>query len=260
MGRELNLGRYSLRDPAKSQEIRVGSFYRKQKANKTHDNTEALDTVDAVDDWGHRSKRFASESSQSVAERNVRDSLISDPSTSFESSNADASSFGFTDNSTSSAQIYQHGYHAAQEDSLSSRSPGLEKTQMTSAKLIIDTQGAENTQILQATENTHESYCVKLNPDDYSAHSASNCSHNFLGSLYEDNCELSNPSDTNLSFARNPRKKVYPKRLPYKKIMSHVVFVMSGIENPRRAILRDMAIAMGAKYSAKWNKDCTHLL
>lgn len=59
---------------------------------------------------------------------------------------------------------------------------------------------------------------------------------------------------------RQMRKKIYPKQLPYNQIMSGVIFVMSGIANPRRCRLRDLAIAMGAKYQAKWNRFCTHLM
>ena len=42
--------------------------------------------------------------------------------------------------------------------------------------------------------------------------------------------------------------------------MSHVVFVMSGYENPFRSEFRDKAVSMGAKYSSNWDANCTHLM
>lgn len=59
---------------------------------------------------------------------------------------------------------------------------------------------------------------------------------------------------------RTKRKKTYPKQVEYDKIMKGIVFVMSGFENPRRSRIRDMALSMGAKYQAKWNRFCTHLM
>ena len=66
--------------------------------------------------------------------------------------------------------------------------------------------------------------------------------------------------DQDLNAFSTDRRKIYPKTLPYDKIMSHVVFVMSGFENPRRGNIRDLACDMGAKYQARWSKDCTHLM
>ena len=69
-----------------------------------------------------------------------------------------------------------------------------------------------------------------------------------------------------------------PKRTPSKKesdaeeevdtgpqkdftdLMEHVVFVLSGFENPLRSELRDKAREMGASYSWNWTDDCTHLM
>lgn len=250
MGPQLDLGRYSFRDPSKSQEIRVGSFYRRRKANQSNQNSNSFDAIDGSEDWSHKSKRIALDRSQLTSRNHARDSLSSD-SNSFESSNGDAPGLALTDVSGESTQLYHQSCQSAQT-SLMNTTLDLEKTQTTSDRLLIDT---------QITESTHESLCVDLNPDDYSAQSAAGIVPNPQSPIYfGQHCELSNTSDTNLSFARNSRKKVYPKRLPYENIMSHVVFVMSGFENPRRAILRDMAIAMGAKYSARWNKNCTHLL
>lgn len=44
-------------------------------------------------------------------------------------------------------------------------------------------------------------------------------------------------------------------------LMTDVVYVMSGYQNPRRGQLRDKMTAMGAKYKPDWDKKtCTHLM
>ncbi|XP_047997826.1 DNA repair protein XRCC1 [Leguminivora glycinivorella] len=43
-------------------------------------------------------------------------------------------------------------------------------------------------------------------------------------------------------------------------LMSGVVFALSGYENPRRARLRDSAVAMGARFERDWSPACTHLI
>ncbi|EGD76679.1 hypothetical protein PTSG_12674 [Salpingoeca rosetta] len=44
------------------------------------------------------------------------------------------------------------------------------------------------------------------------------------------------------------------------KILSGVVFVLSGFQNPFRAELRDKGLAMGASYRPDWSRSCTHLI
>lgn len=46
----------------------------------------------------------------------------------------------------------------------------------------------------------------------------------------------------------------------FSSLMSHVVFVLSGFENPFRTELREKAMAMGAQYAPNWNHNCTHLM
>lgn len=60
--------------------------------------------------------------------------------------------------------------------------------------------------------------------------------------------------------SKQTRKKIYPKDRPYKEILDGVVFVLSGYANPKRRRIKDLAIAMGAKYQIKWNDQCTHLI
>lgn len=57
--------------------------------------------------------------------------------------------------------------------------------------------------------------------------------------------------------AKRPR---IPKNVPFSKIMSKVVFMLSGFVNPNRSNLRDKAIQMGARYKANWDSSCTHLM
>ncbi|KAI5638179.1 twin BRCT domain-containing protein [Phthorimaea operculella] len=44
------------------------------------------------------------------------------------------------------------------------------------------------------------------------------------------------------------------------ELLRDVVFVLSGYENPRRAAVRDAALAMGAQFQRDWNSRCTHLI
>ncbi|XP_057690960.1 DNA repair protein XRCC1 [Corythoichthys intestinalis] len=51
-----------------------------------------------------------------------------------------------------------------------------------------------------------------------------------------------------------------PERVPFKRIMEGVVFVLSGFQNPFRGELREKALDMGAKYQPDWTPDSTHLI
>ncbi|EAT45954.1 AAEL002782-PA, partial [Aedes aegypti] len=51
-----------------------------------------------------------------------------------------------------------------------------------------------------------------------------------------------------------------PTYKPFNKLLEHVVLVISGIQNPDRANLRNQALAMGAKYKSDWDSSCTHLI
>lgn len=55
-----------------------------------------------------------------------------------------------------------------------------------------------------------------------------------------------------------PKKPVTYK--PFNKLLEKVVLVISGIQNPDRANLRNQALAMGAKYKSDWDSSCTHLI
>lgn len=47
---------------------------------------------------------------------------------------------------------------------------------------------------------------------------------------------------------------------PFGKLLEGVVLVISGIQNPDRAHIRDKALRLGAKYKPDWDNTCTHLM
>ncbi|XP_061675153.1 DNA repair protein XRCC1 isoform X2 [Syngnathoides biaculeatus] len=50
------------------------------------------------------------------------------------------------------------------------------------------------------------------------------------------------------------------EKVPFKRVMEGVVFVLSGFQNPFRGELREKALEMGAKYRPDWTPDSTHLI
>lgn len=61
--------------------------------------------------------------------------------------------------------------------------------------------------------------------------------------------------------SRSPSKpKNEIKYKPFNKLLDGVVFVMSGYVNPERALLRQKAVDMGARYKQDWDRSCTHLV
>lgn len=63
------------------------------------------------------------------------------------------------------------------------------------------------------------------------------------------------------SSADTSRKKVKKQlRKPFGRLLEGVVLVISGIQNPDRAMIRGMALNMGAKYEPDWKANCTHLM
>lgn len=55
----------------------------------------------------------------------------------------------------------------------------------------------------------------------------------------------------------NKKKKIGK---PFNELLNGVTLVISGIQNPERANIRSQSMAMGAKYKADWDKNCTHLM
>ncbi|XP_065084161.1 DNA repair protein XRCC1 [Ochlerotatus camptorhynchus] len=60
--------------------------------------------------------------------------------------------------------------------------------------------------------------------------------------------------------AREKSKRKPATYKPFNKLLENVVLVISGIQNPGRANLRNQAIALGAKYKSDWDPSCTHLI
>ena len=50
------------------------------------------------------------------------------------------------------------------------------------------------------------------------------------------------------------------KTVPFEKLMTDVVFTISGFQNPFRGEIRQKALDMGAKYRGDWDNSCTHLI
>ncbi|CAG2111492.1 unnamed protein product [Medioppia subpectinata] len=69
------------------------------------------------------------------------------------------------------------------------------------------------------------------------------------------------PSSSSPKAVPPPKRQWKPKtNVPFDKLMSKVVFALSGFVNPKRGDLRDKAIQMGAKYRPDWSQSCTHLI
>ncbi|CAD0197544.1 unnamed protein product [Chrysodeixis includens] len=93
---------------------------------------------------------------------------------------------------------------------------------------------SSRTDKLQRTPNTHQ----KTQPSD--SHSTDNQGKKRRRSSSQDN---------------SGEVSAEPHRL-----LSDVVLVLSGYENPRRARLRNLALAMGARVLRDWGPTCTHLI
>ena len=59
---------------------------------------------------------------------------------------------------------------------------------------------------------------------------------------------------------KNPEPIKQHSTEKFDKLMSNVVFVLSGFQNPLRGEIRQKALEMGAKYRADWDNSCTHLV
>nr|XP_023023307.1 DNA repair protein XRCC1 isoform X1 [Leptinotarsa decemlineata] len=56
------------------------------------------------------------------------------------------------------------------------------------------------------------------------------------------------------------KKMNIPVTKPYERLLEGITIVVSGIQNPDRAMLRTTALSMGAKYKPDWDSSCTHLI
>ncbi|ELR12347.1 BRCA1 C Terminus (BRCT) domain containing protein [Acanthamoeba castellanii str. Neff] len=66
------------------------------------------------------------------------------------------------------------------------------------------------------------------------------------------------PKPTSNEKAKEEKKA--DESVPLNKLLAGVTFVISGIQNPQRADIRDKATKMGAKYQQNWDNRATHLI
>lgn len=58
----------------------------------------------------------------------------------------------------------------------------------------------------------------------------------------------------------NKKPKINVIYRPFNKLLDGVIYVISGIQNPERATLREKASKLGARYKPDWDDSCTHLV
>ncbi|CAH8845963.1 unnamed protein product [Trichobilharzia szidati] len=73
------------------------------------------------------------------------------------------------------------------------------------------------------------------------------------------------PSSSASSSSQTPKasegqRTMKPSQSASNKPLSHVIFTLSGYQNPLRSQIRDKALELGAKYRQDWTTDCTHLI
>lgn len=251
MDRELNLGGYSIKRPADSSDIRVGSFWKRHQSTSSREDSPP-------------SKRLLiADNSSSRSNNHPKGSIATSQSTSRDSDQSQHRDEASTNNESTHNDRLR-----ALEERLNRRSaapemisrPATEQTSSEdkSSTLYIDTQqvssptkGAQES--IEISDDTHESVVIDLNPAMFEQDSSNSTQ------IYTQNLSSFMPSIP-ITSIKQKTKKTYPKQMHYDKIMSNVIFVMSGYENPRRSKLRDLALEMGAKYQPSWNRFCTHLM
>ncbi|TPX38567.1 hypothetical protein SeMB42_g06657 [Synchytrium endobioticum] len=78
------------------------------------------------------------------------------------------------------------------------------------------------------------------------------------GCFSTSNC--SSTADTSSAAPSSKHASKKNARAPLARQMAGVSFVISGLVNPERAEVRDMALEMGAKFEPNWRSFCTHLI
>jgi len=236
-----NLGIYSIELPDENSQIRVGAFWRRQ-----HFSKRPSESSEGSGYNGPGAKRLAAEPhilGRSIDHLNIS---IASQSTSNNSGKTTHAS-----GSPTSGNFENVLYNTDSREISSTNS-----SKPTGFSPLIDTQ-ISSIPSRSEDDDTHESIVLNLNPECFDQ-SESETSPPIRHFGEPDTADCS--SVYTKALPRRMRKKVYPKQLPYEKIMSGVIFVMSGFENPRRGKLRDLALKMGAKYEANWTKHSTHLM
>lgn len=240
--RNLNLGRYSIVPSQAGDDLRVGSFWKRKQIDK--------ETIDSfIDNTIEKDpKRFAGVTN--VISPNCMTSSgrgSTDPVTPYSfASTSDHESESTNSYVTSNDKNIRNQNQDKCDDQVSHdlRVGGSETV---SPILNVDTSTLKT-----RIGDTHESVVVELDPARFYLRS------NEASQISESDIAITESST--VSKAPLQRKKIYPKKLDYEKILSGVNFVLSGYVNPRRSKLRDMAMAMGACYNQKSQRDTTHLM
>lgn len=246
--RQLNLGRYSIRAPDETTDIPVGAFWkRKQTQDDCGDESEVGETQSrsAMKKFAMAEKSCGKPSSHPNTSSFDSMSESVDTESCFSSNNLEA----FIDSDSARIDDRRDALNKAfYNDRPALRTHPVETPNLNNS--------AENLSSEPKQDDTHESLVVDVDAKLYaSTNSQASSTSN------DKNSESTFDYVPYTPFSRKQkRKKAYPKQMPYDKIMSHVVFVMSGYENPRRSNLRDMACDMGARYQPNWNDKCTHLM
>lgn len=287
----LNLGRYSIRKPDEaSNNIEVGSYWKQQQQyHKSDSNISSFnrnelkrnisDVSPENDPTEPRAKRFSTNPDAPRGRANTQTMQRNPTQTLLETHSLDSSNLS---QNSSVINVESGGGGGSRLNLLESRlsikniTPPHKNSEHASyasdSNLVIDTQASRqsDTSIIKS-EVSHESLIVNVDltafgiqNDDSGELSqerpstAMDQTENVINTQHGEN------ADDFIYYEPNPprikRKKIYPKILPYNKILSGVTFVMSGYENPRRSKLRDLALSMGAKYQPSWNRFCTHLM
>lgn len=76
----------------------------------------------------------------------------------------------------------------------------------------------------------------------------------------KDSPSQANKRKTISSMDTSRKKPKQQLRKPFSHLLEGVSLVISGIQNPDRAMIRSMALNMGAKYEPDWKASCTHLM
>lgn len=230
-GNSPNLGKYSIRKEEPSDDLRVGSFYRSQRSETSDKETKAQDAIST-----EKLERPNSDNVKPLVKESSSKLIDNDPK------------IQALEERFNTKKRPRH--EANKQSDLRKISPSYHEKLET--HLILDT-----TKASEDGDATHESVVVNLNPAillDGVTDESSGQDYSKNTSLFE-NFVLYTPN-----LPKQMRKKKYPKRMPYDKIMLDVTFVLSGYENPRRSQLRDKALEMGATYKPNWCRTCTHLM
>lgn len=242
-GKLPNLGKYSIRTEESSNDFQVGSFYKRQ-------SLEANDSRNSKQKYPYENPVSTEKQVRSSKnEPNIQEGPSKSNDSKIESKLAtkDAKIRALEDRFDDKKKAKRDSNKLSESEASSKDYPTPK------IHSVSDTTSPSKEDI-----DTRESVVINLDPTA------------FVDNISDEPSEIVNLKNTSQpesfilytpNINKRKRKKLYPKRMPYDKIMSEVTFVLSGYENPRRSQLRDLALDMGALYKPFWEKSsCTHLM